>query len=230
VIEIAHQPRRGLPTDRTVATNTASRSEPTGPRPKALRGRVPLHKVRCGPCDNVRAGALARCCRNAHRRDQLADDSNCVTGRRAHLPGQLRSHPSSGSAGQLRWDGRAAGHGQPTPGAGASATRTWPVLAFTTSSIASVPRHSAVSMNSVRRSGLPSIAARAGRSSSIVSRTSPCSRMRAQSLIMAPLEAQTHPSVSRQMPSGPTPSAQTRRFDRVPSSATSKAVSRASTC
>ena len=35
------------------------------------------------------------------------------------------------------------------------------------------------------------------------------------------------PSASRQMPSGPTPSAQTRRFDRVPSSAMSNAVSRA---
>jgi hypothetical protein len=50
---------------------------------------------------------------------------------------------------------------------------------------------------------------------------------RAQSLIMALVDAQMHPSVSRQMPSGPTPSAQTRRFDRVPSSAMSKAVSRA---
>ena len=35
------------------------------------------------------------------------------------------------------------------------------------------------------------------------------------------------PSASRQMPSGPTPSAQTRRFDKVPSSAMSKAVRRA---
>ena len=40
-------------------------------------------------------------------------------------------------------------------------------------------------------------------------------------------EDQMQPSASRQMPSGPTPSAQTRRFDNVPSSAMSKAVSRA---
>lgn len=43
---------------------------------------------------------------------------------------------------------------------------------------------------------------------------------------MLPLEAQMQPSASRQMPSGPTPSAQTRRFDSVPSAAMSKAVSR----
>ena len=41
---------------------------------------------------------------------------------------------------------------------------------------------------------------------------------------MLPLEAQMQPSASRQMPSGPTPSAQTRRLDSVPSSAMSKAV------
>jgi hypothetical protein len=40
-------------------------------------------------------------------------------------------------------------YGQPTPGAGASATSTCPVLALMTSSTSSVPRHSAVSMNSV---------------------------------------------------------------------------------
>ena len=43
---------------------------------------------------------------------------------------------------------------------------------------------------------------------------------------MFALEAQMQPSASRQMPSGPTPSAQIRRFERVPSSAMSNAVSR----
>jgi hypothetical protein len=51
--------------------------------------------------------------------------------------------------------------------------------------------------------------------------------MRAQSFAMFALEAQMQRSASRQMPSGPTPSAQTRRFDKVPSAAMSKAVSRA---
>ena len=51
--------------------------------------------------------------------------------------------------------------------------------------------------------------------------------MRAQSFAMLALEAQIQPSASRQMPSGPTPSAHTRRFDKAPSAAMSKAVSRA---
>jgi hypothetical protein len=51
--------------------------------------------------------------------------------------------------------------------------------------------------------------------------------MRAQSFVMFPLEAQMQPSASRQMPSGPTPSAQIRRFERAPSCSMSNAVSRA---
>jgi hypothetical protein len=45
--------------------------------------------------------------------------------------------------------GAAGLYGQPVPGAGASMTRTCPVLALMTSSTAPVPRQSAVSMNSV---------------------------------------------------------------------------------
>jgi hypothetical protein len=43
---------------------------------------------------------------------------------------------------------------------------------------------------------------------------------------MFALEAQMQPSASMQMPSGPAPSARTWRFDRLPSSAMSKAVRR----
>src|SRR5256885_8994599 len=104
-------------------------------------------------------------------------------------------------------------YGQPTPGAGASTTSTSPVLVLMTFSMLSVPRQSAVSMNSIRRSGPPSMVAKHGRPRSICSSTSPPSRIRAQSFAMFALEAQMQPSASRQMPSGPTPSAQTRRFD-----------------
>ena len=74
------------------------------------------------------------------------------------------------------------------------------------------------------------------RSSVIRSRISPPSRTRTHSpsgLLSRPVCVRvsaewvhTAPSASRQMPSGPMPSAQTRRFDRLPSAAMSKAVRR----
>jgi hypothetical protein len=57
-----------------------------------------------------------------------------------------RRHAGEGTSWPESWRGD---YGQPTPGAGASATSTCPVLALMTSSTSSVPRHSAVSMNSV---------------------------------------------------------------------------------
>src|SRR6266702_901392 len=54
-------------------------------------------------------------------------------------------------------------YGQPTPGAGASTMSTWPVRSANRASTFSVPRHSAASMNRVRRSGPPSMHAKPNR-------------------------------------------------------------------
>src|SRR6266536_6191762 len=81
-------------------------------------------------------------------------------------------------------------------------------------------------MNNVFLSAPPSMHAKQPRSILIVCNTSPSSRTRLQRLL-GTSAYQTAFSASRQMPSGaPSPrSAQTCRFDRLPSSAMSKAVS-----
>src|SRR2546430_6779755 len=115
-------------------------------------------------------------------------------------------------------------YGQPTPGAGASTTSTWPVRAPPAMLV--VPLHSVATRNNVLLSAPPSAQAKQPRSKSIVCNTSPPSRTRTQRLLgTSPYQMAF--SASRQMPSGaPSPrSAHTRRFDRPPSAAMSKAVS-----
>jgi hypothetical protein len=101
-----------------------------------------------------------------------------------------------------------------------------PVRSSATSAAFSMPRHSVATMNSVLRCGPPSMQAKQPRSALTVCSTSPPSRTRTQRLL-GTSAYQTAPSASMQMPSGtPLPrSAYTRRFDKVPSTAMSRAVS-----
>ena len=86
--------------------------------------------------------------------------------------------------------------------------------------------HSAVQINRVRRSGPPSISANGARFSSSPTRcrTVPPSATRATE--NPAVATHTAPSASMQMPSGPRPSANTRRPDSPPSASMSNAVSR----
>src|SRR5947209_6039121 len=133
--------------------------------------------------------------------------------------------------GRIEWGhaARSAHHGQPAWGAGARAVRTWPVCERNSSPMRSTPHHSATIMNRVRPSSPPSMQAKQALSSSIRCSTSPSSPTRQQAgRLSCTTEHQMAPSASRQMPSplpGPPRSAQTRRFDRPPSAAMSKAVS-----
>src|SRR5439155_26714617 len=103
--------------------------------------------------------------------------------------GGLDQRPGSGN---LQREPRAS-YGQPSPGAGASTMRTWPVRG--SANMFSGPFHSWAIMNSVRRSGPPSALAKQPRSNSMVSRTSPPSRTRAHRLF-GTSAYQTAPSVS----------------------------------
>jgi hypothetical protein len=80
-------------------------------------------------------------------------------------------------------------------------------------------------MNNVFFSSPPSMQAKQPRSTAMVSSTSPPSRTRTHRLLGTSAH-QTAPSASMQIPSGTASlrSAHTRRFDRLPSSAMSKAV------
>src|SRR6266508_663181 len=115
-------------------------------------------------------------------------------------------------------------YGQGTPDAGASTLSTWPARG--PFNMFSGPLHSFAIMNSVLRSAPPSAQAKHPRSSSILCSTSPPSRTRTH-CSLGTSAYQTAPWASRHMPSGtPSPrSAQTRRFDRQPSSSMSKANS-----
>src|SRR5215467_5726929 len=117
-------------------------------------------------------------------------------------------------------------YGQPACGAGAPMVNTRPVRSSATSRILSIPRHSAATMNNVLRLLPPSIQAKHPRSTFTVCRTAPPSRTRTQRLL-GTSAYQTALSASMQMPSGTPPprSAQTRRFDRLPSRPILNAVS-----
>jgi len=127
-------------------------------------------------------------------------------------------------------------HGHPAPGTDTWLTNTCPVRAATASFTCSTPRHSAASRNNVLRSGPPSIAPEIARSCSIRCSTSPPSRIRTTAprgessrpveTRVSPAPTQMAPSASMQMASGPRPSAQTRRLERLPSVAISNAMSR----
>ena len=91
-----------------------------------------------------------------------------------------------------------------------------------------VPRQSAVSMNSVRRSGPPSIVAKHGRSRSIRSSTSPASRIRAQLFPMFALGAQMQPRPAGRVPSPPTRAADSHQASSAPSSLSARRASASS--
>src|SRR5579864_2143408 len=143
----------------------------------------------------------------------------------ALAPDEASGLPFAPSCAAKRYDyNLLPSYSQPTPGAGASTVSTWPVRA--PSAMLVVPCHSVAIMNSVLLLAPPSAQAKHPRSRSIVCSTSPPSLTRTQRLL-GTSPYQTAFSASRQMPSG-TPlsrSAHTRRFDRLPSAAMSKAVS-----
>src|SRR5436190_9563103 len=92
-----------------------------------------------------------------------------------------------------------ASYGHPTPGAGALAISTWPVLAWATSAIFSMPPHSAAIMNKVLLPTPPSMHAKQPRSRLIVCNTSPPSLTRTQ-LLLGTSAYQTAFSASIQIP------------------------------
>src|SRR3954447_24460198 len=121
---------------------------------------------------------------------------------------------------------RRRGHGRPAWGAGCpAAANRRPVRPGPSVIKTSIPRHSAVAMNSVLPSCPPSMQAKHARPASTVSSTPPPSPTRTHCR-PGTLANQIAPSASAQMPSSAcATSAQTRRWPSVPSAATSKPTS-----
>src|SRR5580700_3407210 len=169
-------------------------------RLRRARLRQPRHRA-CAPRERQRA------CRNY--------------GARRHPPCCALAHRFQGDSDaheRLRTCWRAM------PETATSAVTIWPVRG--PAAICAVARDSVATMDSVLMFAPPSAQEKQPRSKVIVCSTSPPSRMRTQRLLGTSAYQMAF-SASRQMPSGtPTPrSAHTRRFDKLPSRAMSKAVS-----